>query len=165
MKIKIKDYLDILEKLPQTPFQKERVEMSYYVDNKNIIESKNISYGRLEFVQIPYKDHMNRIRYRWKEVEEPNIDYKVNDIYIKSTNDLIFASLIDLTHTYKFKNLATMTSNIKSCYINFREKMWSLYDNKYDKFYYIDDDLIIERIFIASLNEYPNGIPIIWEDL
>jgi hypothetical protein len=58
-----------------------------------------------------------------------------------------------------------MTSNIKSCYINFREKMWFLSDNKNDKFYYIDDDLMIERIFIASLNEYPNGVPIIWEDL
>ena len=156
--MRIKDYLDMVEKLPQTPFEKEMVEFACHNYNKNL------SYTKLQFIQVPYKDHMNRVRYRWKEVEKPNIDYKVNDIFISSTNDLVFASLIDLTHRYKFKNGTFMTSDIKSCYINFKSKIWYLSDTKYDKFYRIDDDEIIEKLFITSLNEYPNGIPIIWED-
>jgi hypothetical protein len=108
---------------------------------------------------------MNRVKFKWKEVTKPNIDYKVDNIYIKTTNDLIFATLINLTYEYKFKTWTTMTSNMKSCYIDFRSKTWSLVDSKCDKFYYVEDEGIIEKIFYSSVNEYPNGIPIIWEDI
>lgn len=162
--MRIKDYLDMIENLPQIPFERETFEFAYYNNNKDILDGKNPSYSKLQFIQEPYRDKMNRVLFRWKEVEKPNIDYKVNDIFISSTNDLVFASLIDLTHRYKFKNGTFMTSDIKSCYINFKSKIWYLSDTKNDKFYCIDDDEIIEKLFITSLNEYPNGIPIIWED-
>jgi hypothetical protein len=29
----------------------------------------------------------------------------------------------------------------------------------------VDDEEIFENIFYSSVNEYPNGVPIIWEDL
>lgn len=164
--MKIKNYLEIIEKLPQMPYQKERVEFAYYNDTIPNLDSgnSNFLYDKIEFIQAPYRDYMNKVKYRWEVKNKLNIDYKVDDIFIKTTNDLILASLIDLTHKYKFQHWVTMTSNIKSCYIDFKSKSWGLADTKYDKYYYVDDDEIIEKMFIASLNEYPNGVPIVWED-
>lgn len=161
--MRIKDYLDIFDRLPQTPHHENKLEYSY-LDDGRLVNGNDTSYDKLEFVQTSYIDNMNRVKFKWKEVTKPNIDYKVDDIYIKTTNDLIFTTLIDLTYKYKFKNWTTMTSNMKSCYIDFRSKSWSILDSKCDKFYYVDDEEIIEKIFITSLNEYTNGIPIIWED-
>jgi len=161
--MKIKEYLDIIDRLPQLPFQKEKVEFCYLENDFKIGDT--VLYNKIEFIQYQYVDRMNKPQYRWKVVTDPKIDYKVDDIYIKSTNNLIFASLIDLTYRYNFKQWTPITSNITSCYINFRSKMWALSDSKCDKFYCIDDDNIIENIFMSSLNEYPNGVPIIWEDL
>lgn len=163
--MKIKDYLDILDRLPQTPHHQNKVECTYFLEGSRLVSGNATSYDKIEFFQSSYKDRMGRIKYRWKVGEEPNIDYKVDDIYIKTTNDLIFATLINLTYEYKFKTWTVMTSNMKSCYIDFRSKTWSLVDSKCDKFYYVEDEGIIEKIFYSSVNEYPNGIPIIWGDI
>jgi hypothetical protein len=157
--MKIKDYLDILDRLPQTPYHQTKIECSYNLGGDRL------TYNKLEFFQSSYKDRMGRVKYQWRVDEIPNIDYKVDSIYIKTSNDLIFATLIDLTYKYKFKNRTTMTSNMKSCYIDFRSKSWSILDSGCDKFYYVDDEEIFENIFYSSVNEYPNGVPIIWEDL
>ena len=163
--MRIKDYLDILDRLPQTPHHQNKLEYTYFLEGGGWVNGNVASYNKLEFFQSSYKDRMGRVKYRWKVGEEPNIDYKVDDIYIKTTNDLIFTTLIDLTYKYNFKNWTTMTSNMKSCYIDFRSKSWSILDSKCDKFYYVEDEGIIEKIFYSSVNEYPNGIPIIWGDL
>lgn len=163
--MRIKDYLDILDRLPQTPHHQNKLEYTYFLEGGGWVNGNVASYNKLEFFQSSYKDRMGRVKYRWKVGEEPNIDYKVDDIYIKTTNDLIFTTLIDLTYKYNFKNWTTMTSNMKSCYIDFRSKSWTILDSKCDKFYYVEDEGIIEKIFYSSVNEYPNGIPIIWGDL
>ena len=163
--MRIKDYLDILDRLPQTPHHQNKLEYTYFLEGGGWVNGNVASYNKLEFFQSSYKDRMGRVKYRWKVGEEPNIDYKVDDIYIKTTNDLIFTTLIDLTYKYNFKTWTVMTSNMKSCYIDFRSKSWSILDSKCDKFYYVEDEGIIEKIFYSSVNEYPNGIPIIWEDL
>jgi hypothetical protein len=162
--MRIKDYLDILDRLPQTPHHQNKLECSY-LDDGRLVNSNATTFNKLEFFQSSYKDRMGRVKYRWKVGEEPNIDYKVDDIYIKTTNDLIFTTLIDLTYKYNFKTWTVMTSNMKSCYIDFRSRSWAILDSKCDKFYYVEDEGIIEKIFYSSVNEYPNGIPIIWGDL
>lgn len=161
--MKIKNYLELLDRLPPTPHHQTKLDFAY-IDEGKIVNGDATVYDKIEFIQISYKDSMNKFKYRWKEVTEINIDYKVDDIYIKTTNDLVFATLIDLAYKYKFKNWTAMTSNMKSCYIDFRCKYWSITDSKVDKFYYVDNEEIIEKIFFNSVNEYPNGVPIIWED-
>lgn len=160
--MKIKKYLDIIEKLPRNPYTKERVELPYLMENK--FDFYNPTYDKIEFIQVSHTDSMGNIKYEWKMINNIDIDYKVDDIFIITSNNLIFTTLIDLTYTYKFKNWTSIDRNINSYYINFRDKFWALDDSRYEKFYRINDTKIMENIFIESLNEYTNGIPIIWED-
>lgn len=168
--MKIKDYLEILDKLPQTPFHQTTIDCTYLDEGDRISNDfinnnfNSHNYKTLRFNQERYFDTMKRVKYRWKVDKPPNIDYKVDSIYIKTSNDLIFATLIHLAHKYKFKNWTTMASNMKSCYIDFRTKTFSIFDSKTDKFYYVEDEEIIEKIFYNSVKEYPNGIPLIWDD-
>lgn len=166
--MKIKDYLRVIKNLPELPYSQEKVQfmtMDEPIYNSNFINNSINNFKKIEFIQDPYTDRFGKIKYRWKEANKVNIDYKVDNIYIKSTNDLIFATLIDLTYKYNFKNWTSISSNMKSCYIDFEFKSWAICDSLVDEFYCIDDDSIIENIFMSSLNEYPNGVPIIWEDL
>lgn len=161
--MRIKDYLDILDRLPQTPHHQNKVECSCFLEGGRLVNSNATSYDKLVFVQNSYHDGTGRTKYRWNEITQPNIDYKVDDIYIKIANDLVYATLSNLIYKYKFKDWTPITSNIKSCYINFNSKTWASVDSKCDKFYYVEDEGIMEKIFYSSVNEYPNGIPIIWD--
>ena len=88
--MKIKDYLDILDRLPQTPHHQNKFECPYFNDGGELANGNtNTYYNKLVFIQNSYNDSKGRTKYRWEEITEPNIDYKVDNIYIKTTNDLI----------------------------------------------------------------------------
>ena len=159
----VKQYLEIIDKLPEMPYMNEKIEMAY--TEKYDVYEDIVSYKKVTFVQKQFI-HKGKIKYRWMVTNNIDIDYSVDEIYIVSSNDLVFATLIDLLHRYKFNSWTPISNKLKFCYINFRSKNFAFVENnKYDKFYYVDDDKIIQNIFISSINEYPNGIPIIWENI
>lgn len=166
--MKIKDYLSMVENLPKLPFYKEKIE-KFYVDQKIKIEdcdieSTNVIFNTIQFKQVSYTDINGSIKYRWSVNGNPKIDYRVDNIHIKTTNGLIYATITDLLYRHGFKNYSVFDTNRNSCYIDFKNRFWSLDNDRFAEYHCIDDDEIIYNIFFESLNEYPNGVPLIWED-
>lgn len=160
--MKIKDYLNIMERLPKCYHSNNREKVSF-LDYENKLDG--LKYNVIEFKETSYRDINNNIKCRWVMVSNIKINYKVDEIHISCSDDFIYYTLITLCKEFNFKSdIQFRDDKRRYFYINFKSKFWCFDINNYEDTYYIDDDLILRNIFYESVNEYPNGIPIIWED-
>jgi hypothetical protein len=157
--MKINNYLEILDKLPEKPFNDARVEVSVMLDR---LKDNNL-FNTIVFNYVEYIEN-NIIKYKWECATNIDIDYKLNGIYLSINNRYLVYKLYELFQTFKFKNLSYDSPNDKYFYINFKERFWCYNESKSIDYTFISDSEILENIFIRSINEYCNGIPIVWED-
>lgn len=158
----IKYYLKIINNLPDTPYHYERFKTTYLLSQ---VSDVNKQYDTIEFIQIKNVNSGGIVKYSWSPASKINIDYKVDDIKLFASNDIVYYEIINLLRKYKFKFLSYPYKNYRGFHIDFNYKGVGILESKTSEdYYYVDDSQIIESIFFESLNEYSNGVPLIWGD-
>jgi hypothetical protein len=168
--MKIKSYLKAIEKLPQTLSSSHNISISVSNDIEMLeLDSQRdrFSYEMISFTQVPYKKSNGKLEYKWVRDSKIDIDYRINDIYML-LDDVTFFNFLGLVKSYNFNlnNFDYYSHMNMVIYINFKSKSAYFLNAKKirEEYFYINDEEILENIFFANINEYPNGVPIIWED-
>ena len=146
--MKIKNYLEIVDRLPQVPYSCEVIEVAYLKENHGY--EYELPYNKITFHQKEYYDN-REIKYKWVMRDEMDIDYNVDEIYI-TTNKFTSSYLNNLIHRYKFNWYSEDYYESKFFYIDFINKIChsfkNISNNTYQDYLYVEDEKIIDKIFL-----------------